>query len=59
VLEAVKLPARVTGLDTGLAKMDGKALSHVEVEKRLENFLEISVCSRIAERNNDQETESR
>jgi hypothetical protein len=29
VLEAVKLPARVTGLDTGLAKMDGNALSHV------------------------------
>jgi len=38
VLEAVKLPARVTGLDTGLAKMDGKALSHVEVEKRLEDW---------------------
>jgi hypothetical protein len=28
VLEAVKLPARVTGLDTGLADVDGDNLTH-------------------------------
>merc|ERR1719389_1542494 len=28
VLEAVELPARVTGLDTGLAKVDGDDLTH-------------------------------
>ena len=28
VLEAVKLPALVTGLDTGLAQMDRDALAH-------------------------------
>jgi hypothetical protein len=30
VLEAVKLPARVTGLDTSLADVDGDALTHFE-----------------------------
>jgi hypothetical protein len=29
VLEAVKLPAAVTGLDTGLAHMDGDTFTHV------------------------------
>ena len=28
VLEAVELPARVTGLDTGLADVDGDNLTH-------------------------------
>ena len=28
VLEAVKLPARVTGLDTGLADVDGDDFTH-------------------------------
>jgi hypothetical protein len=28
VLEAVKLPAGVTGLDTSLSDVDGNALSH-------------------------------
>jgi hypothetical protein len=32
VLEAVKLPAGVTGLNTGLAEVNGKALSHFVVE---------------------------
>jgi len=31
VLEAVKLPAGVSGLDTGLAEVNRKALSHLEV----------------------------
>ena len=30
VLEAVKLPARVTGLDTGLADVDGDDFAHVD-----------------------------
>jgi hypothetical protein len=30
VLEAVKLPAGVTDLDTGLTDVDGDALTHVE-----------------------------
>ena len=30
VLEAVKLPARVTGLDTGLADVDGDDFTHGE-----------------------------
>ena len=40
VLEAVKLPARVTGLDTGLANVDGDALTHGErvVEEEGKDF---------------------
>jgi len=45
VLEAVKLPAGVTGLDTGLTNVDRKALSHLAEVKgvgvkglKLENY---------------------
>jgi hypothetical protein len=32
VLEAVQLPASITGLDTGLTDVDRKAFTHFEVE---------------------------
>jgi hypothetical protein len=34
VLEAVQLPASITSLDTSLADVDRKALTHVEEEER-------------------------
>jgi hypothetical protein len=33
VLEAVQLPASITGLDTGLTDVDRKTFTHFEVEK--------------------------
>ena len=43
MLQAVQLPAGVADLDTGLANMDGEALTHLESEK----------CNKTCEKENE------